>query len=282
VQGTGGCGHGPLDKDEGVGVTFRNLSSTGRAHAVKEQLLGAITSGEFGPGDKLPSESELGSSLGVSRVSVREALRSLEAVGLIEIHHGRGSFVRNGPSERYQSPFAGWLRVHRDQVVELMKVRGALDELAAAEAATHADAGALGEIETSQDRFRSAARRTGVAMEELIAADVDFHLAIARASGSPLLLNLLEELNTQLGESRQVLFSLPDRTSSSVAEHDAIVRAIAGRRGARARAAAARHLESVRRTLTSKDLLQRLEGVEQPTGADTRTDSERTHGGTTS
>jgi GntR family transcriptional repressor for pyruvate dehydrogenase complex len=245
-------------------VSFKNVSSTGRSHAVKEQILEAITNGEYAPGDKLPSESELGTSLGVSRVSVREALRSLEAVGLVEIHHGRGSFVAMGPRGRYQSPFAGWLQVHRDEVLDLMKVRGALDELAAAEAATKADELALAAIEEAQERFRVAARNPAAAMDELIDSDVAFHVAIARASGSSLLLDLLEELNKLFEQSRNALFSLDQRASRSVREHDAIVKAIRSGSGTKARSTAARHLESTRRTLTSGDLFQRLGGTPEP------------------
>jgi DNA-binding FadR family transcriptional regulator len=245
-------------------VSFKNVSSTGRSHAVKEQILEAITNGEYAPGDKLPSESELGTSLGVSRVSVREALRSLEAVGLVEIHHGRGSFVAMGPRGRYQSPFAGWLQVHRDEVLDLMKVRGALDELAAAEAATKADEPALAAIEEAQERFRVAARNPAAAMDELIDSDVAFHVAIARASGSSLLLDLLEELNKLFEQSRNALFSLDQRASRSVREHDAIVKAIRSGSGTKARSTAARHLESTRRTLTSGDLFQRLGGTPEP------------------
>ncbi|MHA6797735.1 FadR/GntR family transcriptional regulator (plasmid) [Pseudonocardia bannensis] len=241
-------------------MTFKNLSSTGRSQAVKEQILAAITSGDYAPGDKLPSESELGTTLGVSRVSIREALRSLEAVGLIEIRHGRGSFVAMGPRGRYQSPFAGWLQVHRDEILDLMKVRGALDELAAAEAATKADEPALAAIEDAQERFRIAARDPAAAMDELIDSDVAFHVAIARASGSSLLLDLLEELNKLFEQSRNALFSLDERARRSVREHDAIVKAIRSGSGTKARSAAAHHLESTRRTLTSSDLLQRLAG----------------------
>lgn len=253
-------------------MTFKNLSSTGRSHAVKEQILAAITNGEYGPGDKLPSESELGGTIGVSRVSIREALRSLEAVGLIEIHHGRGSFVAMGPRDRYQSPFVGWLQVHRDEILDLMKVRGALDELAAAEAATNADGPALAAVDDAQERFRVAARNPEAAMDELIEADVAFHIAIARASGSSLLLDLLHELNKLFAESRNALFSLGERASRSVGEHDAIVEAIRSGSATAARSMAAHHLESTRRTLTSSDFLQRLAGVGQANQAMHQTD----------
>lgn len=239
-------------------MTFKNLTSGGLAHAVREQIVSAISSGEYGPGDKLPSEAELGAVLGVSRVSIREALQSLQTIGLIEVRHGRGSFVAKGPRDRYRTPFMEWLQVHRDEVLDLLKVRGALDELAAAEAATNADEATFEAIEQAQGRFRAAARAPSAAMDELIAADVAFHLAIAQASGSDLLRDLLADLNTLFAQSRDALFSLEDRAGQSATEHDAIVEAIRSGDGERARSAAARHLDSTRRTLASGGLLDQL------------------------
>jgi GntR family transcriptional regulator, transcriptional repressor for pyruvate dehydrogenase complex len=239
-------------------VAFTNLSSTARTHEVRKQIVAAITSGEFAPGHKLPSENDLSAALGVSRVSVREALRSIEAIGLIEIHHGRGSFVTTGPGTRYRTPFAEWLQVHREEVLDLMKVRGALDELAAAEAAASATDAQLLAVEQSQERFRAAARNPVTDTDELISADVAFHLAIAEASGSDLLLGLLDELNKLFTESRSALFAIEGRAGRSSREHDAIVSAIRSGNTTRARSAAARHLESVRRVFSGGELLARL------------------------
>lgn len=238
-------------------MTFDNLSSSGVADAVREQIVAAINRGEYEPGDKLPSEADLGAALGVSRVSVREALRSLQAIDLVEIRHGRGSFVAVGPRERYRTPFAEWLQVHREEVLDLMKVRGALDELAAGEAAASDDEPGVKAIEDAQERFRTAIAREPMSMSEVIAADVAFHLTIAQASGSVLLPHLLEDLNKLFAKSRDILFSIDDRANRSASEHDTIIEAIKSGDQRRARDAAARHLESSRKTLADDGLVNR-------------------------
>lgn len=235
-------------------MTFEALPSTNRSQAVRDQILEAITAKRFAPGDKLPSESKLGDSLGVSRVSIREAMRSLQAIGMVEIQQGRGSFVAEGPRDRYRTPFAEWLEVHREEVLELMKVRGALDELAAAEAAHCADETQVAAISEAHDAFSRAVRDEAATIDDLIDADVGFHLAIARASGSELLVHLLADLNKLFVESRHALFAVSGRASCSVREHEVVVEAIGSGHSENARSAAARHLQSTRDTLADDHL----------------------------
>jgi DNA-binding FadR family transcriptional regulator len=221
-----------------------------RSRAVRDGLLAAIKAGELKPGDPIPSERRLCETFGVSRVSVREALRSLEAMNLVEVHHGRGAFVAEGPDARFAEPFADWLEVHRDAVIDLLKVRGALDELAAAEAAVQHDDDDLMRLRAAQSAFAEAAGREGVPAEELTELDVAFHVAIARAAHSELLLRLESDLHGQLTESRAAMFTPKSRPTDSAAEHATIVDAIARRDPSRARAAVAAHI------LTSRELLE--------------------------
>lgn len=242
-------------------MPFTPLESGSRGDAVREQLLAAITRGEFRPGDKLPSESELVGEFGVSRVSVREGLRALQALGIIEVHHGRGSFVARGPGERYLEPFSSWLQVHRDEIIDLTKVRGALDELAAAEAATAGSDSRIDEVAALHERFSAAAREPRPPVDELVELDIAFHNAIAVASESSLLPGLLGELNTLFTESRRAAFALPGRAARSADEHATIVDAIRARDSGAAREAAAQHLRSTRTTFTDPAFLHELAEV---------------------
>src|SRR4051812_16438981 len=98
--------------------SYSALPTASRTHQVREQLEAAIARGDYVPGDRLPSERELVELLGVSRVSVREAIRALEAVGMIEVRHGRGCFVARTAPEQYASSFSRWLAVHSDEIFE--------------------------------------------------------------------------------------------------------------------------------------------------------------------
>lgn len=233
----------PDGRPDGPGYSLLPIVS--RTQQVREQLQAAIESGHYRPGDRLPSERELVELLGVSRVSVREAIRSLEAIGLVEVHHGRGCFVSASRTDQYTSSFSHWLSVHREEVFELIKVRGALDELAAESAAAQGGAGAAPALRELNEAFR-AAGEAGADLAELVARDVAFHDAIAEASGSPLLADLLRELHETLNESRQATLAPAGRPAESAAEHDAIIDAVAAGDGPAARAAVARHIDSVR------------------------------------
>src|SRR5213082_4310339 len=97
---------------------LRMISKTQRSEQIRVQIEQAIRSGDFAPGSRLPSERELVDTFGVSRVSVREAINSLEAVGLIRVEHGRGAFVTDRRSGLGQ-PMARWLQLHEGEVLEL-------------------------------------------------------------------------------------------------------------------------------------------------------------------
>jgi GntR family transcriptional repressor for pyruvate dehydrogenase complex len=224
--------------------SFTAIKSVNRSAEVKTQLVRAIEEGVFAPGAQLPSERELGEAFGVSRVSVREAIRALEAVGLVEVFHGRGCFVSRGPVDRYPRTLVQWLRVHRSEVIELLKVRGALDALAAAEAATRGTEEQFARLRELSARFAKAAEVDPLPLDELVECDLSLHMTIAEASNSGLLRELLANLNDQLTESRKVNFALPGRLATSLRGHAEIVSAIVERRPDDARAAAARHMMS--------------------------------------
>lgn len=226
-------------------MSYTTLMSVSRTQQVREQLEAAIERGDYAAGDRLPSERELVELLGVSRVSVREAIRALEAVGLVRVEHGRGCFVAESRSDQYASSFSHWLTVHKDEIFELLKVRGALDELAAEAAATEADAAAVARLVVLNADFRAA----GATMQELVDHDVAFHEGIAEASASPLLCDLLRELHLTFNESRRATLQPQGRPDESAREHDAIIAAIEKGDPQAARAAVAAHLASVRASL---------------------------------
>lgn len=102
----------------------------------------------------------------------------------------------------------------------------------------------LQQIQELGDTFAEAAKRTPLPLEELVEHDVALHLAIADASGSALLRELLCNLNQHLTESRLLTFALPGRIKESLRGHTAIIDAISGRDPAAARAAAEQHMVS--------------------------------------
>lgn len=204
---------------------FATVSRLGPTQQVQNQLLDAITSGQYPPGTLMPSERVLCELFGVSRVSIREALAGLAATGLIDIQQGKGAFVRQRIGDEYAGPFGLYIEMHRDELAELLRVRGALDGLAASEAALHAIPKARNALTKAHEVFKAAvdAKETPANLTTL---DVAFHTAIASSGHGTLLPHLLNELNNLLVESRHILFSREGQPPRSVIDHEAILAAI--------------------------------------------------------
>ena len=235
-------GHGSRAPVEGL-ATVRRVGPT---QQVREQLLAAIERGDYPSGSLLPSERVLCETFGVSRVSVREAISGLEALGLVRVQHGRGAFVGSPASNLRSGPFAKYLEAHRDEVLELLKVRGALDELAAEEAALHGSEESLARMVAANEAFRLATEAPDQDYERLAVLDVAFHVSIAQCSGGILLPKILMQLNGLLEESRRLTLANRSRAVRSAREHQRIVDAIRGHDARAARRAAARHMRAIR------------------------------------
>jgi GntR family transcriptional repressor for pyruvate dehydrogenase complex len=214
-----------------------------RSEEVRRQLEAAIRRGDYAPGDRLPSERELVETFGVSRVSVREGIRLLEASGHVSVRHGSGVYVsdrRSGVGE----PMTRWLDVHRDETLDLIKVRISLDALAAEEAAVRSTKAATTKISEAHEAFVAAVEEDA-AIEELVHLDGAFHLAVAEAGRNRLLFDLLADLNSYLGSGRAVALGEPRRRLQTVAEHGRILAAVLERDPRAARAAMMKHLSRV-------------------------------------
>jgi len=235
-RGAGAASHG-----------YTAIPSVSRTQQVREQLRAAIERGEHPPGERLPPERELAELLGVSRVSVREAIRSLEALGLVEVRHGRGCFVVASRADDYVRSFSHWLAVHQEEIFDLVMVRGALDELAAEAAARRGGEELAGRLRELNERFGACDPRRDA--DALVEHDVAFHNALAQASGSVLLGDLLRELHETFNESRRATLQGPEQPERSAREHDAIIAAVARCDPQGARTAVAAHMRSVREAL---------------------------------
>lgn len=214
----------------------------------------------LGPGDSLPSEGELSRRLSVSRLTVREAVRSLEARGLLEVRKGRRPVVRE-PNGRLVGDYFK-TTVRRDPVMlfELLEVRFALEVRIASLAARNASRASLAAMAAAIGQMRDAADEA--AFHD---ADVRFHEALAVASGNSMLTQLIEELGEPLRVSRQHSHRGRLRDGRPVAEvidaHQAVLDAVE-RRDPRA---AAREMEAHLRA-SERDLRAALAPAEPADG----------------
>ena len=212
---------------------FRRDEVSGQSNLVFrivfEDLKQRIRRGEWLPGARLPSIARLAKDLEVSTGSVREALRSLQSIGLVKIEHGRGVFVTgSSPS----TELAGHLHnVSTGLMVALAETRRILEpELAA----LTAERGTDDELE---EIIRLAQRMDEEAQQGLdfVEPDVQFHRCIAQAARNPILYQMMESVNDLFLESRRVTSVEPGMTARSVRYHLLIADALRDRNAPQAR-----------------------------------------------
>lgn len=210
------------------------------AEHVRSQLIGLIESGEFAVGQRLPSEAELAQSFAVSRSVIREALHSLNALGLTRSYAGKGTYVdaQFSPSQLLTGQY-----LPRD----LHEVRQTLEvpvAQLAAERRSSADLKVLAEL---LEKFRVTEDP-----QERVGIDADFHVAIATATGNPLFPRLVAELRSVLQDQALSVAVIAGRAAQAADEHAAIFEAIKARQGVDAAEAMRLHLEAVVHTTTTQ------------------------------
>jgi GntR family transcriptional repressor for pyruvate dehydrogenase complex len=200
------------------------------------------------PGDKLPSERELAESLRVSRSSIRDAIRGLELMGLVEPRQGTGTIVREVSVETVINPFADALKRRQELVSELLDFRKMLEPPLAARAATHAAPEEISEMEEILQRQEQKQRQG----EAAIAEDTEFHYNVALASGNSVVLKVLDVLMDLLRDTRQRSLQVEGRAQKSLAGHRRILAAIKRHDAEAAKSAMRRHIEDVEEIVLEK------------------------------
>lgn len=217
---------------------------TSTAEAIVDRLLERIRSGEFGPGDRLPSERVLQDQLGVGRLSLREGLARLSALGVIRVDHGKGACVEQHVSHRALGHALVPLFVERspERLQDLVEARALIEgEIAALAASRRTD--------DDVRRLRALLDEPGRALSDdraLARLDFEFHRELARIAGNEFLRAMHEALSEHIREfllhyvrahddprdvverHRPVLAAVeegdPDRSRSTAREHVSVCR----------------------------------------------------------
>jgi GntR family transcriptional repressor for pyruvate dehydrogenase complex len=209
---------------------------------IMEQLKDMISRGELRHGQKLPSERELAESLGVSRASVREALTALEAIGILDIRPGEGTFVRETSVSATFAPLAMVLEMEQNSMSQLMEVRRVLETEIAALAVQRATEEDLINIETNLNHMKTA--RT---ISEAVEADLMFHFAIAEATHNSILLRIMNTVADLMHNTfriqREELFAA--KGQEIISEHEAIYQAIQDRSLETAKLKMLQHIDNI-------------------------------------
>jgi GntR family transcriptional regulator, transcriptional repressor for pyruvate dehydrogenase complex len=205
-----------------------------------------IASGEVGPGGRLPKENELAARLGVSRGSLREAIRALELIGVVEARQGDGTYLTSLHASRLMEVFSVLVDFSQDEsLLQLLEVRRLLEPSAAALAAARATPDDLAAVHAAMHVMEHAD-----APEALVEGDTAFHGAIAAATGNAALASLLENLASPTIRARIWRAATESQAiDETLAEHRRILEALEARDPEVARAASAMHVSRVERWL---------------------------------
>lgn len=217
---------------------FKPIDKTSLSEEISRQIMRLVSSGDLKPGQRLPSERELCTRFGVGRSSLREALRCLTIVGVLETRVGEGTFLAlNG--DKFIGTVLGW-RVATEQknIENLMNVRLALESETAANAAIHRTQETIDSLEAILGQMKASLNER----LPFTAADAAFHLAIAKASENELVFDLLTLIRSQLEQGLLRVGAWPGGPETACTEHRRILDAIRDRDPESAKAAMHAHI----------------------------------------
>lgn len=216
---------------------------------ISHQINQLIAEGKLRPGDRLPSERDLAERFKVSRNSVRDALRTLEARGLIEIRQGDGTYIRETTRAELYQAMIDVLALKKESLLEVIQVRQIIEPGVAYFAARKAKPEDIEKLEAILARHEEKAALGDPGVEE----DALFHTTIAQMTGNGLLIRLLELINENLKESREMVLNYSVGKKAIRVGHRRILEALKERNPDQAREAMAAHITEV---LAAYELLE--------------------------
>ncbi len=203
---------------------------------------------EMQPGDRLPPERQLAEMFQVSRGSIRDAIRTLETMGMVTARQGAGTVVREISADSVIIPLSSALMRQRKLASELLDVRKIIEPPLAARAALHATPEEIAEMEDILRRQEQKVRRGELAVEE----DSEFHYSIALAADNSVVLRVLDVLMDLLRETRKRSLQVNGRLQKSYAGHQRVLAALKKGDAAAAEQAMRRHIEDIEEIVLKK------------------------------
>jgi GntR family transcriptional repressor for pyruvate dehydrogenase complex len=210
--------------------------------AAIDKIKGMILSGELAPGARLPKEADLAERLGLSRNSLREAVRALALINVLDVRQGDGTYVTSLEPRLLLDALSFVVDFHRDDtVLEFFQVRRILEPSATAMAAAN-----MGPADVEELRAILDALPDDPSIEQLVDNDLEFHQRIAKGSGNTVLCSLIESLSGPTTRAR-IWRGLTQEgaTAKTREQHTAIYEAIATGQPDVARAWATVHVAGV-------------------------------------
>ncbi len=220
---------------------FRPVRIARASDEVVQQIKARIFGGGLATGNQLPSEKDLAEQFGLSRITIRDALRVLESEGLIEIRVGArgGAFVARPSAQRVSESLTTLLKLQRITIQELIEARMVVEPHVASLAAQRATATTIAAMERAVEGAR-AGRQAGD--PRFMPHSVAFHIALAEAAKNQVLLSTVNSLRTPFHEALATLLPADDMAERAITDHQQILDAIKARNGQRAQRLMHEHL----------------------------------------
>ena len=223
-----------------TGQVGRPVTKTSLSNDIADHLVQMISKGNLRPGERLPPERELCKQFAVGRSSLREAIRCLAIVGLLDVRVGDGTFVAPDGAKFLGTVFEWRVVTEQQDITSLLELRLAIE----AETAYHA---AMRATAADVEALRSIVARMNDVVDnraKFSPLDAEFHLTIARACQNRLMYDLLMMVRSQLERSLMRVLALPGGGSDvAIKQHAAILEAIHQRNGEEAKNLMRAHIQ---------------------------------------
>lgn len=205
-----------------------------------EAIRNIIESGDVSEGSKMPTEQDLCRDFGISRSTLREAYRALQAMGYIELKPGKGAYVFSKSGKNMNHQVIEWFTSHEDELLDCFHVREALEPMAVSLAIQRASDSELYEIMGISSLFEQAVESGNSGKMAIF--DEMFHDKIIKASHNRLLISINERINKTLAAYRSKSFAVSGNAKNAVKPHRDIASALVARELRKAQDAVANHL----------------------------------------
>ena len=220
----------------------------GLAELVIKEVKQFIVNNKLQAGDKLPTEKEMAAMFGVGRSSVREAIQTLQGLGLVQVIQGRGAFLSDASLTVLRDQLAFTLGYGSTGVADLTEARRVLEVAAVQLAASRAT---KEQIQAMAATIEGMGR--GGSQEEILKAGIEFHYAVTRAACNPLITKMLDAIWGVIYETFTSVIRTQEALEQSIADHKRILDCIARGDGEAGGLAMGQHLQALEDRLREHD-----------------------------
>lgn len=204
----------------------KQLHKDSVVNQVVKQITDSIIAGDLKPGDKLPTEPELCENFGIGRNSVREAIKILEAYGVVYIKRAEGTFVNDSYNHKMLDPMLYGILLDKNLRINIIQVRKVLDTGMLYQIISMITDEKMDKIQQEFESLKTVVLGEGVAAKQVLQADVDFHRALVESTGNPILCNMHEYVDRITTPSREKTVELvleKNQTEKFILLHQKII-----------------------------------------------------------